>query len=332
MLRYSLSILFFSALLSASFADYNSTIYTFKTLGSLNIKAIVYYPNITTSDKHPVFYGVHGGGYVTGSKIDAFSFQEIDEALSRGWVVVAIDYRLSPAALIEDIVADMQDGYNWIRTELASLIPIDPDLITVFGGSAGGGMAIMAGFKLTPRPKAVISFYPYCTNFTDPYAYKPATPVSKIIVAEANNLKEVITEYETTDLTDSRLVLFFSALADGKGGWLLTTHDPNFSTDQIMAKLRSYSATENVDANFPPTYLAHGLVDQLVPYSQSVQMANVLKAKNIPYVLDLVPGANHAFDLTNPTPEMWKDHVLPAFDFAQKYMTKSTKKIKFLSH
>jgi len=46
-------------------------------------------------------------------------------------------------------------------------------------------------------------------------------------------------------------------------------------------------------------------------------MANVLKQKNIPYVLDLVPGVNHGFG-DNTT--YWEQHVLPVFDFAQKYI------------
>jgi len=37
-----------------------------------------------------------------------------------------------------------------------------------------------------------------------------------------------------------------------------------------MAKLREFSATEHVDENYPSTYLAHGLADTYVPYSQSV--------------------------------------------------------------
>ncbi len=111
-------------------------------------------------------------------------------------------------------------------------------------------------------------------------------------------------------------------------GWLMTTHDPNFPPEQIMEKLREFSATEHVDKDFPPTYMAHGLVDSTVPYSQSVQLANVLKENSIPYVLDLVPGANHNFDRDAA---FWQDHVLPAFDFAQKYMQVGEKTMmKFL--
>jgi len=267
--------------------------------------------------------------------MDSLSIKEIYEALSRGWVVVAIDYRLSPGALLEDIVQDVQDAYTWIRTDLVNKIPINPDLITVFGGSAGGGLALIAGYKLSPRPKAVIAFYPYCANWTDSFAYNPNTPVSKAIVAEANNLKNVISEYVAMEPTDPRVLLFTAALAEGKGGWLLTTHDPDFAPDQVMEKLKSFSASENVDESYPPTYLAHGQSDRLVPSSQSVQMAAALKEKNVEYVLDLVPGADHGFDLTSYDAGLWENHISPAFDFAQKFMVvkkqdgKNSKKFLF---
>jgi len=322
-------LVLFAFLLSSSFASYfNTTIYTYKTVDGLPIEAVTYYPNYPSSEKYPVLLGFHsGGGFTTGSKMGAFSIRELWEGLYRGWVVVAIDYRLSPGALLDDIIQDMQDAYNWIRTDLANRIPINPDLITVFGGSSGGSLALLAGYKLTPRPKAIISFYPYCANFTDPFSYKPETPVSKALVAAANNLSQEISQYQTSGPADPRLLLFYAAITDGKGGWLLSTHDPDYPTDKIMEKLRGFSATENVDKDFPPTYLVHGLNDRLVPYSQSVQMSEVLKAKNIPYVLDLVPSADHGFDLGNDvTPDMWEKHIAPAFEFAQKFMNVTMKR------
>jgi len=74
-------------------------------------------------------------------------------------------------------------------------------------------------------------------------------------------------------------------------GWLAVTHDPNLSTAAIMAILKALSSSENVDKNYPPTYLAHGLADTTVPYNQSVMLANRLAKNNITHVLNLVPGA-----------------------------------------
>jgi len=56
-------------------------------------------------------------------------------------------------------------------------------------------------------------------------------------------------------------------------------------------------------------------------------MANVLKLKNITYKLELVPSAGHGFDF-DPTPQQWQQYILPAFDFAQQFLTsKETEQI-----
>jgi len=323
--KYTPSLIIHFVFLAVLAVATDPTVYTYKTIGNLSLQAIVYLPNTTSSTKLPIFFAIHGGGYLIGSKTEAVTAQEIAEILSRNWAIVSIDYRLNPAALIEEMVQDMQDAYTWARTDLASQLNLDPDHVTVFGGSAGGGLSILAGYKLTPRPQAVISFYPYFTNWTDPVAYSPKKRVRAALVFAANNLRQNISEYDSSDPKDPRVALFTEAQKEQKSGWLIATHDRDTPTDEIMAKLRDFSAAENVDSNFPPTYLAHGLKDKLVPYSQSQQMAASLQAKGIKHVLDLVPGVGHGFDMLNPDADLWKFHVVPAFDFISQFM-KSTEK------
>jgi len=313
-------------------AAFTVTTYTYKTVGDVKIDLDVYIPDTAPpSTGYPIFFAIHGGGDIFGGKQGAFSSQEGMEALNRGWAIVSIDYRLIPGVVLADITEDVQDAYQYVRTELIKTYPLNLNLVTVFGQSAGGGLAVLSGYKLTPRPQAVIAYYSFCTNWTDPYSYKPGVP-DPIIVAAANKLAvPVVTEYSVTNSTDPKNALWTAALVSGKMGWLVTTHDPNLPADQILASLKTFSASENVDANYPPTFLGHGLADSLVPYSQSVQMANKLKEFNVPYILDLVPNANHGYD---GDANLWQQHVLPAFDFAQKYMqssgTKTKATVKFL--
>jgi len=319
--RYLLLLAYAVSLAAAS----NATTYTYKTVGDLKVELDVYLPSTAApASGYPVFFAIHGGAYLLGSKQGAFSGKEATEALNRGWVIVSIDYRLWPSVSLQDILDDVQDAYQWVRTELVKTTLINPDLITVFGQSAGGGLAVLSGYKLSPRPQAVIGFYSGCTNWTDPFAYTPDTPVDPLLAAAANKLSvPVLTEYSPSKSPDPRVALWTAATEIGKMGWLAVTHDPKAPTEEILAKLKGLSAVDNVDENYPPTYLGHGLVDQVVPYSQSVQLANVFEQKNIPYVLDLVPGANHGFDSKDI---YWEQHVLPAFNFAQKYMQSSDKK------
>jgi len=307
-------------------AAYTVTTYTYKTVGDVKIDLDVYIPDAAPpSTGYPIFFAIHGGGDISGGKQGAFTAQEGTEALNRGWAIVSIDYRLLPGVVLSDITEDVQDAYQYVRTELIKTYPLNLNLVTVFGQSAGGGLAVLSGYKLTPRPQAIIAYYSFCTNWTDPYSYKAGIP-DPLIVAAANKLAvPVVTEYFATNSSDAKGALWSAALVSGKMGWLVTTHDPNLPADQIIASLRTFSASENVDASYPPTFLGHGLGDTLVPYSQSVQMANVLQRNNIPYVIDLVPNANHGYD---SDPNLWQQHVLPAFDFAQKYMQSSGAKTK----
>jgi len=325
MLNKSLFLLFCIAYLTAAAGP---TTYTFKTVGDLQIQLDVHTPSTSApATGYPVFFTIHGGAYIEGSKSGGVTKQERTEALNRGWVVISIGYRLMPGAVLDDILEDVQDAYNWVRTELIKYTHINPDLITVFGKSAGGGLAVLGGYKLSPRPRVVVGFFSGLTNWTDPKIYNPNTPVDPLLVAAANKLSvPVVVEYTRTGNTDPKVLLMYAAEKAGKAGWLAVTHDPSVPKEKIIAKLKDFSATENVDGNYPPTYLAHGTADTVVPYLQSVQLADQLKQKNIPYVLDLVPGAGHSFD---NNPDLWEQHVLPAFEFAAKYMQSSKTEMSF---
>jgi acetyl esterase/lipase len=303
----------------------NCTTYTYKQVSNLSIQLAVCTPDLPAPEGgYPVFFVAHGGGYVEGSYQTGMTGQELMEALNRGWAVVSIDYRLLPSVSLEEIFTDVQDAYTWVRTQLGKFTPINPDLIIVFGQSAGGGIAVLTGYKLTPRPKVILAFYAGFTNWTDPFVYDPTTAVPAAYAAAANKFSlPVVAEYTPPSLTDPKWVFWSTVFVSHKLGWLVTTHDPNLPSDKIIAKLREFSAVEHVDKDYPPTYLAHGLVDVVVPYTQSVQLADKLKANNVDCVIDLVANANHSFDVD---PSYWQQHVLPAFEFAQKYVPKVSKK------
>jgi len=291
----------------------------YKTIRDLKIELDIYTPPIAAPKSgYPVFFAIHGGAFTFESKKGIPTNQELNEAMKRGWAVVSINYRLWPSVFLKDIFEDVQDAYQWVRTELVKTTPINPDAITVFGQSAGGGLAVLSGYKLSPRPQAIIAFYTGCTNWTDPFAYNPDIPVDKLLVDAVNNLSDpVVAEYTPAESSDPRLALADAAQASSKMGWLAVTHDPKAPAEEILAKLKGFSVVHHVDENYPPTFLGHGLADEVVPSSQSVEFSSVLKQKGVSYVLDLVPGANHGFDSEDI---YWEKHVLPAFDFVQKYM------------
>ena len=95
----------------------------------------------------PVLLQVHGGGWTVGNKRQQ-ALPLVMHMAARGWVVVAINYRLSPKATFPDHVVDVKRSIAWIRANIAKHGG-DPDFVCITGGSAGGHLTALAA--LTPN-------------------------------------------------------------------------------------------------------------------------------------------------------------------------------------
>ena len=73
--------------------------------------------------------------------------------------MVSFDYRLIPEAKLPEVIEDLKDALNWIRTSGPQLFNAHPNKLVVGGGSAGGYLAMMGGFVVDPPPTALISFW-----------------------------------------------------------------------------------------------------------------------------------------------------------------------------
>ena len=110
---------------------------------------------VETAEPRPVLYWIHGGGYTGGS--GSTSIYDGSRLAADGAVVVTINYRLNvfgflahPALSAESPhgasgnygLLDMVAGLEWVRDNIAAFGG-DPDRVTIFGESAGGG-AVMS--------------------------------------------------------------------------------------------------------------------------------------------------------------------------------------------
>ncbi len=93
----------------------------------------------TTTERAPVIYYIHGGAWTFGDKRQQ-GRPMLHEFVSRGWVVVAINYRLAPQYPWPAQIEDATRALGWIKTNIASYGG-DPDRVVVAGGSAGGHLA-----------------------------------------------------------------------------------------------------------------------------------------------------------------------------------------------
>ena len=95
----------------------------------------------------PVLLQVHGGAWMTGRK-DRQAIPLMQHMAARGWVCVAINYRLSPRAVFPDHIVDVKRAIAWIKEHIDEYGG-DPDYIVITGGSAGGHLCALAA--VTPN-------------------------------------------------------------------------------------------------------------------------------------------------------------------------------------
>ena len=90
----------------------------------------------------PVMVFIHGGGWRQGDKGQAAEKGRF--FVERGWLLVSINYRLSPAVQHPVHIEDVIRAVAWVKAEIADYGG-DPERISLMGHSAGAHLAALAG-------------------------------------------------------------------------------------------------------------------------------------------------------------------------------------------
>ncbi|MGX6600556.1 alpha/beta hydrolase fold domain-containing protein [Micromonosporaceae bacterium Da 78-11] len=108
----------------------------------------------------PVLLWIHGGGWVTGSRVWTVDQHFHERMVARGYAVADVDYRLALEATYPAQQADITAAVHWLRHHAAAL-RIDPHRFAALGESAGGQLAAIAGLTGTGDAaiQAVIVWY-----------------------------------------------------------------------------------------------------------------------------------------------------------------------------
>jgi acetyl esterase/lipase len=116
------------------------------TEGGRRAKLDVYRPRGVDLKDAPVLVQVHGGGWILGSK-EQQGLILMNRMAARGWVCVAMNYRLAPKHPFPAQIVDVKKAIAWTRRHIGEYGG-DPSYLVVTGGSAGGHLAALAA--LTP--------------------------------------------------------------------------------------------------------------------------------------------------------------------------------------
>ena len=117
----------------------------------------VWTDNCDPSAKKPVMFWIHGGGYAAGSSIEQVCYDGFNLAKKDGVVVVSVNHRLNAFGYLDmsDFgekyknsvnagMADLVEALRWVRDNIACFGG-DPDNVTIFGQSGGGGKVTVLG-------------------------------------------------------------------------------------------------------------------------------------------------------------------------------------------
>ena len=264
----------------------------------------------------PVVVWIHGGALINGNR-KGVNGRIRTMLLQRGYAIASIDYRLAPEPKLPHIVEDVEDAFEWIRSEATARLAVDVGRIAVMGSSAGGYLTLVAGHRVQPSPKVLVSFYGYGDLIGDWYS-KPSP--------HARHHQTVLTPDEAHRQVRGKPISD-SDRRDGDGGafyqfcrqngiWPeeVSGWDPRVDAE----KFHPYMPIRNVSERYPPTLLIHGTDDTDVPYKQSEMMAYLLKKHGVPHELITITGGEHG--LAGGDARVIDDAYERAFAFVDRYM------------
>jgi acetyl esterase/lipase len=263
--------------------------FTYKTVQKLAIKADVYRARDKTV--RPVVVWIHGGALINGHR-GSVNRRLKNAFLEAGFIVLSCDYRLAPETRLPEIIADIQDLFRWIAEKGPTLFHADPKRIAVCGGSAGGYLTLVTGYRVKPRPLALVSFWGYGDLIGPWYSEPSAHPRHHRVELSREKAFAQVSGPPIADARDRK----------GNGGWFyqfcrqrgiwpkaVSGWDPHTEGD----KFRPYMPVANVTADYPPTLMIHGTKDTDVPYGQSVMMRTELQKHRTDHKLVSVENGEH---------------------------------------
>jgi len=242
------------------------------------LQADVYAPK--TAGKYPAIVAVHGGGWQLGSR-ESYGYW-CRYLAARGYVLMAISYRLSTAAKksFPDAVHDVRAAVQFVRGEAAKF-KVDPARIALMGDSAGAHLASLVG--LAGDHPTYAGAYP-----DDPHA------------ALSTKVKVVVGAYGVYDLLQQWTRDQIARPRDSIVEKLLGTPPMESRRLYFDASPMSYATSDNNATAFLLTY---GTDDDIVDWQpQSEAFLLALKQARFFARAVVMPSAGH-FWLVDPIDE-----------------------------
>jgi len=197
------------------------------------------------------------------------------------------------------ILEDVQDAFTWLREHGSSRWNLDVERLAVMGGSAGGYLTLTTGYRVQPRPKALVSFWGYGDLIGQWYSRPSPHPRHHRVQMTRDEAEQQVSGPPVADSRDRQGdggAFYQYCRQHGLWPRAVSGWDP----DEEPEKFFPYMPVRNVTAEFPPTLLIHGTEDTDVPFEQSQLMAQQLARHGVEHKLISVTGAEHGLAGAEP--------------------------------
>jgi acetyl esterase/lipase len=237
--------------------EYKDIVY--KKIDSTNLKLDIYHLK-TITKKEPLLIFIHGGGLTKGDKQDYLRYT-VDFA-QKGYVTATIQYRLADKVKFPGQLFEVKAAIKWLKRN-ADKYNIDSSKVALIGGSAGGHLAMMAGY--TQGIKEL-------TNDSD--------------TITSSRVQAVVDLYGPADFTTK--YAREHPISINMFGY---TYAENPTIYKMSSPIKFISKDD------PPTLIFQGTIDDLVPVSQSDSLTKKLKETGVPVEYHRLEGWPHTMDV-----------------------------------
>ena len=241
-------------------------------------KLDIYLPN-EGKDPFPTIIAFHGGGFYEGNKSRQYTAPML-QGLNHGYAVVTVDYRLSDEAKFPAAINDAKAAIRFIKVNAAQY-DLNPNKIALWGSSAGGNLAAVAG----------------TTGGTN-NCYDTSLGNANVL----DNVTAVVDWYGPTNFCVMDKQFTESGIREKVQGVHIYNTECSFPSrylgqniSKVLDLCKQADPTNYITSECPPFVIQHGTMDPLIPTQQSVDLAAAI-TKEIgqdKVTLTLLDGAGH---------------------------------------
>ena len=269
--------------------------------GTLDMHLDVY--QVASTKPTPVVIQIHGGGWIRGDRPSGPG--SMGSFFSAGMSVVAVQYRNAIDAPAPAAVQDVLCAMSWVKKNAAKY-NFDPNRVVTWGGSAGGHLALMAGYAPASMDPPGCTDQPKVVGVVDMYG--------------ASDVAESLTYHGSMDFTHQWIGLDLPLPRDPAPAAAVAPPAPGATpaaasaepvnpdgmprprpqpprwgepTEAMLALAREVSPLTYIHPGLPPTFIINGDQDHTYNPTQSYKLKAALDAAHVPNEEDIVVGGGH---------------------------------------